>query len=220
MRSVHLVEHLTDRLITGHCGLLLKKRQHLFELLGNVMPPPGVGTVLVLNVRPEFTQTPTSTDKSGQLVFDQGICCQPLSQALVFALIGSLASCPRHENVLDGFEFFEELLDRIHGSPLLAGMTAPLPDDVDAFTPVIHTSPTTPRLWPTCRKAIAVSCHLGALLSQMHILRVWRLPFAPSCSNIRARASSPVKVRATNSEGWLTASPCRGTNSQRKQIHL
>jgi hypothetical protein len=72
-------------------------------------------------VGPELAQAPTSTDKAGQLVLDQSICRQPISQALVFALIGSLASCPRHEDVFDGFEFFEELLDRIHGSPLLAG---------------------------------------------------------------------------------------------------
>jgi len=59
------------------CGLLFKKRQHLFELLGDVMPPLGVGTALILNVCPEFTQASASTDKTGQLVFDQGICRQP-----------------------------------------------------------------------------------------------------------------------------------------------
>ena len=126
MPSIHLAQYSTDRLITGRCYVLLKKGQYLLELLGNVTPPFSVSTALVLNVCPEFAQAPTSADKTGQIVFDKGICRQPVSQALVFALIGSLASCPRHEDVLDGFEIFKELLDRIHGSPLLGGMTGSL----------------------------------------------------------------------------------------------
>ena len=61
-----------------------------------------------------------------------------MSQALVFALIGSLAGCSRHQDVFEGLDVFEELLGWVHCLPSLSGMNAPLPDDVDAFTPVIE----------------------------------------------------------------------------------
>ena len=100
--------------------MLFQKRDDLFELLSNVAPSFGVGADLVLNNRPEFVQAPTCADKRRQLVLDQSVVRQSISQELVLALIGSLAGGPCHQDVLEGLDIFEELLCWIHGSPLLS----------------------------------------------------------------------------------------------------